>query len=143
MSKVCVEPGCCGGWHARRRCFDHWVELVQREARAATANRKPDRRIMLFMEARRARQDGDTARHRFILKNRKLPEEAMPHGLPKGRLALRNQVAERTFVSDIELDNGTGGWHGFEYFGDVSRDNWPELERYGLGGRDMSRMRKM
>lgn len=139
-AKQCIE---CGSTkvHGRRRCFEHWVALGIAECRAAK-RKKPDRRVMLFREAREARMNGDTARHRFIIANRALPEETLAHGRTPTSRALRNQVAERTFVSDIVLDDGCDDWHGYEYFGDVSRENWPELERLGLGGRDTSRVRK-
>lgn len=136
--KLCVEDPSHGPQVTRSRCHDCWVRLVTAECRASRQVRKIDRRIKLFMAARLARQEGDVERQRFIVRNRKLPEEVFTAGLPRkrGKILMGNRI-ERTFVSDIELDNGTGDWHGFDYFGDVSRDNWPELERYGLGGRDL------
>ncbi len=98
------------------------------------------REQQLFVEARKARLAGDAPRRTFILKNRGLPEER--RSKRAGQLSLCKVSIDRTFVSDIELDNGTGNWSGCDYFGDVQFADWPERELLGTGGRDLSRRRK-
>jgi hypothetical protein len=137
-----VEDSTHGPWHARSRCHDCWCALVQRESRASVQARTQPRRLKLFREARNARLVGDMVRHRYIMKHGALPEEQIRHGIPRGSMSLMGQVLERTFVSDIEMDNGTGAWLGFQYFGDVSRAEWVQLERYGLGGRNTTHSRR-
>jgi hypothetical protein len=140
--KVCIIQGCAERQHARSRCVEHWVALCAAECRSSVAARKPNRRLERVRAARAARLGGLPERHRYIMRHKVLPEDQLRHGIPRGSMALRNQVLERTFVSDIELDNGTGAWLGYEYFGDVARVNWPYLEKLGIGGRDTRFSRK-
>lgn len=144
--KKCCKPDCDGRVHARSRCFEHWCKLVESEAREVTKARKKAagkaRPKKLFLEARAARLAGDADRHKFIVVKRALPEEAFSGKPRKGQKSFRGESIDRTFVSEAELNEGTGSWLGYEYFGDVSRLDWPERERYGLGGRDTSRMKK-
>lgn len=142
--KTCRDPGCAERVHARSRCFDHWCALVKTEARAITTPRRraaqAAREKQLFVETRKARLTGDAARRAFIIRERRLPEE-----LPtkrRGAKSIWGGSIDRTFVSDITLDSGESNWHGYDYFGDTQFADWPEREKLGVGGRNLSRRRK-
>lgn len=144
--KLCCKPDCGGPVHLRRCCFDHWVQLCRSEAKAITKPRREklrrERPKKLFMEARAARLAGDMARHAFIKANGALPEDRITSKPRKGYTTFRGESLDRTFVSEAELNEGTGRWCGYDYFGDVSRVDWPEREPLGMGGRNTSRMKK-